>query len=72
MQIPLLKDLVIIFLLAIIVLFLFHRFRIPAIVGFLLTGILVGPHGLGLISSIADVETLAEIGVVLLLFSIGI
>ena len=72
MHIPLLQDLLIIFILAIIVLFLFHRFRIPAIVGFLLTGILVGPHGLGLISSVADVETLAEIGVVLLLFSIGI
>jgi CPA2 family monovalent cation:H+ antiporter-2 len=72
MHAPLLQDLVIIFILATIVLFLFHRFRIPAIVGFLLTGIVVGPHGLGLISSVADVEILAEIGVILLLFTIGI
>ena len=72
MEVPLLKDLVIIFILATIVIFLFHRFRIPAVVGFLLTGIVVGPHGLGLISSVADVEILAEIGVILLLFTIGI
>ncbi|MBW1678962.1 MAG: cation:proton antiporter, partial [Deltaproteobacteria bacterium] len=70
MQVPLLKDLVIIFCLSIGVLYTFHRLRVPAIVGFLLTGILVGPHGLGLISAIHEVEILAEIGVVLLLFTI--
>jgi CPA2 family monovalent cation:H+ antiporter-2 len=44
----------------------------PAIVGFLVTGILVGPHGLGLISDPAQVESLSELGVVLLLFTIGL
>ena len=72
MEIPLLKDLVIIFSLSTIVLYLFHRFRVPAIVGFLLTGIVVGPYGLGLVSAVYEVEILAEIGVVLLLFTIGI
>jgi len=41
-------------------------------VGFLFTGILAGPHGLGLISGVHQVEIFAEIGVVLLLFTIGI
>jgi len=72
MQIPLLNDIVIIFGLAIAVLFICHRLRVPTVVGFLLTGIFVGPYGLGLIKAVHEVEILAEIGVVLLLFTIGI
>ncbi|MEA1906362.1 MAG: cation:proton antiporter [Euryarchaeota archaeon] len=72
MEIPLLNDIVIIFGLSIAVLFIFHLIRVPAIVGFLLTGILAGPHGLGLIKGVQQVEILAEIGVVLLLFAIGL
>jgi CPA2 family monovalent cation:H+ antiporter-2 len=41
-------------------------------VGFLLTGVLAGPAGLGLVTNEKEVETLAQIGVVILLFSIGI
>jgi CPA2 family monovalent cation:H+ antiporter-2 len=72
MEIPLLNDIVIIFGLSIAVLFIFHLIRVPAIVGFLLTGILAGPHGLGLVHGVHEVEVLAEIGVVLLLFAIGL
>jgi len=72
MEIPLLNDIVIIFGLSIAVLFIFHLIRVPAIVGYLLTGILAGPHGLGLIKGVHQVELLAEIGVVLLLFAIGL
>ena len=72
MEIPLLNDIVIIFGLAIVVLFICHRLHIPVILGFLVTGILVGPYGLGLVKEIHEVEILAEIGVVLLLFTIGI
>ena len=72
MEIPLLNDIVIIFGLSIAVLFIFHLIRVPAIVGFLLTGILAGPHGLGLVEAVHEVEILAEIGVVLLLFAIGL
>lgn len=72
MQIPLLSDIVIILGLAVGVLFLCHWMRIPAIVGFLLTGVLAGPHGFGLIGAVHEVEMLAEIGVVLLLFTIGL
>ena len=48
-----------------------HRFRIPSIVGYLATGIVIGPHVLGLISDVDDIETLATIGVVLLMFTLG-
>jgi len=72
MDLALLKDIVIIFVLSVAVLFLFHRLRAPTIVGFLLTGILAGPQGLGLVEASEQVAVLAEIGVVLLLFSVGI
>jgi K+:H+ antiporter len=72
MEIPLLNDIVIIFVLSIAILFICHRLRVPAIVGFLLAGILAGPYGLGLVKAVHEVELLAEVGVVLLLFTIGI
>jgi len=72
MEIPLLNDIVIIFALSIAVLFICHRLRVPTIVGFFLTGILAGPHGLGLVRAVHEVEIFAEVGVVLLLFTIGI
>jgi CPA2 family monovalent cation:H+ antiporter-2 len=68
----LLKDILIIFALSMVVLFVCHRLRVPTIVGFLLTGLLLGPHGLGLITADKEVIVLAEIGVVMLLFTIGI
>lgn len=72
MEIPLLPDFVIIFSLSVGVLFLCHLVRIPPIVGFLITGVLAGPSGLGLVKAAHEVEIMAEIGVVLLLFSIGL
>jgi CPA2 family monovalent cation:H+ antiporter-2 len=72
MEIPLLKDIIIIFGLSIAVLLICHRLRVPPVVGFLMTGVLIGPHGLGLIGAVRQVEILAEIGVVLLLFTVGI
>jgi CPA2 family monovalent cation:H+ antiporter-2 len=72
MDIPILRDVVIIFAISITVIFLFSVIRVPTILGFLLTGILAGPHVLGLIEAVDEVEVLAEIGVVMLLFTIGI
>jgi CPA2 family monovalent cation:H+ antiporter-2 len=71
-EIKLLQDIAIIFGLAIVVLQICHKIKLPAIIGFLLTGALVGPHGLHLVKSVHEVELLAEIGVVLLLFTIGL
>ena len=72
MEIPLLHDICIIFGLSIGVLLICHKLSVPSIVGFLLTGLIAGPHGLGLIQADREVEILAEIGVILLLFAIGI
>uniref|UniRef100_I2Q226 Kef-type K+ transport system, predicted NAD-binding component n=1 Tax=Desulfovibrio sp. U5L TaxID=596152 RepID=I2Q226_9BACT len=72
MDIPLLPDITVIFGLAVVVILVCHRLKIPALVGMLLTGILCGPHGLGLVRSAHDVEILSEIGVILLLFTIGL
>ncbi|HET9235225.1 MAG TPA: cation:proton antiporter [Candidatus Eisenbacteria bacterium] len=55
-----------------IVLVVSHRLRIPAVIALLLTGAVLGPHGAGLVGAAGDVEQLAEIGVVLLLFTIGL
>ena len=72
MEIPFLRDVIIIFSLSVIVIFLFHKIKVPSIVGFLLTGVLAGPHALKLIKNVHDIEMIAEVGVILLLFTIGI
>ena len=67
-----LKDITVIFAVSTIVLMIFARIKIPAILGYLLTGLLIGPNGLGFISNPENVQNMAEIGVILLLFSIGL
>src|SRR5436190_18794359 len=49
-----------------------RRLRLPAIVGYLVTGLALGPHALGLASSEQETRHLAEFGVVFLMFSIGL
>jgi CPA2 family monovalent cation:H+ antiporter-2 len=71
-EVHFLKELVIVLAVTISIVFLFQKLRVPAIVGFLLAGMVIGPGGFGLIKSVNQVETLADIGVVLLLFTIGI
>jgi len=71
-NIPLLKDLIILMLAAVPITFFFHRLGLPTIVGFLITGVVIGPFGFGLITDHHAIEVLAEIGVVLLLFTIGL
>ena len=72
MEILILRDIVIIFALSTFVNFLFTKIKVPAIVGYLLTGIVAGPHLLAIIHSPHEIEVIAEIGVVLLLFTIGL
>ncbi|HOI15462.1 MAG TPA: cation:proton antiporter, partial [Geobacteraceae bacterium] len=72
MEYALLQDMEILFGLAVTTVILFRRLMFPSIIGFLAAGILAGPHTLGLIKNIHQVEQMAEIGVVLLLFTIGI
>ena len=66
------KDIVVTLLVSIPIILLFHKFKIPSIVGFLIAGMIIGPYGFGLISEVNEIEIMAEVGVILLLFTIGL
>jgi CPA2 family monovalent cation:H+ antiporter-2 len=72
MELVILKDIVIIFAFATAVNFLFTKIKIPTIIGYLLTGIVAGPSLLGIIQSPHEIEFMAEIGIILLMFTIGL
>jgi CPA2 family monovalent cation:H+ antiporter-2 len=67
-----LRELIILLAVSLPITFLFHKMKLPALVGFLITGVLIGPHGSAFITETSVVERLAEIGVVLLLFTVGL
>jgi len=71
MDLTVLKDIVIIFALSTFVNLLFNKIKIPTVIGYLLTGVVAGPHLLKLVSTTHQIELMAEIGVVLLMFTIG-
>jgi len=70
-ELVLLRDLLIIFAVAVAAVSLLRKLHMPPIAGFILSGAIVGPNALGLITDVHQVEVLAEVGVVLLLFGIG-
>lgn len=72
MEFEFLKSLVIILGVSALVVFILGRFKISSVVGFLIAGVILGPHGFKLIKDVHDVELLAEIGVILLMFTIGL
>ncbi|NJD57426.1 MAG: hypothetical protein FIA94_13625 [Nitrospirae bacterium] len=72
MEYTVLKSLVVIFGASAFVVFILQRLKVPSIVGFLISGVIIGPHGIGLIRDTHAVEVMAEVGVILLLFTIGI
>ena len=72
MDLYVLAEFVIVLAASVLIIFLSHKLRLPAVVGFLLTGVLIGPGGLSLVKNTATVDVMAEIGVVMLLFTIGL
>ena len=66
------KDIVLILLVSIPIIVIFNRIQLPSIVGFLIAGIILGPSVLKIISNPEQIEVMAEIGVILLLFSVGL
>ena len=52
--------------------FITNRLKQPLLIGYLLSGFIIGPFGFGLISNVEDIKSLAEIGVALLLFTLGV
>ena len=71
-SLPFLGEIVALFALSAAIAYLCTRIRLVPIAGFLITGVVVGPNALGLVQDPELVSTLAEIGVILLLFEIGI
>lgn len=71
MHLPLLQDILILLGFSVVIVFLLQKLKLPSIIGFLLTGVIIGPYGLSLIEAVEQVEILSEIGVILLLFVIG-
>lgn len=72
MELVILKDIAIIFAFATAVNYLFTKIKIPTIIGYLLTGIVAGPFMLGFIETPHEIEFMAEIGIILLMFTIGL
>src|SRR3990172_3218276 len=71
-QIPLLQDIVILTVISVPMSIILTRAGLPTAIGFLITGGIVWPHGLGLVTEVPTVEIRAEVGVVMLLFTIGL
>lgn len=67
-----LLDILILLAAAVVFVYLSRRLRTSPVLGYLAAGILIGPHVLGLIQTVEDKKPLAELGVVFLLFSIGL
>ena len=57
---------------AVLVVVVFRVLKLPPLLGYLIVGVLIGPHALGWITTTDEVRELAEIGVVFLMFSIGL
>ena len=67
-----LSEILLVLAMATVVAVIFAKFRLPAILGFLLTGVIIGPQGLRILSDSEHIRMLAELGVVLLMLTIGL
>lgn len=69
---PLLKDILVLIGVSLVTVYFLRLIKVPSIVGFIAAGVLIGPGTLGLIEDRRSIELMAEIGVTLLLFTIGL
>jgi CPA2 family monovalent cation:H+ antiporter-2 len=65
-------DILVVFAVALVVGMVFNRIKVPPLVAFILTGAIVGPYGFSIIEGQEQVANLAELGIILLLFTIGL
>ena len=72
MEYEFLKSLEVIFIASAIVILLLYKLKIPSLIGFIVAGIIIGPYGIGIVKDSHFIQILAEIGIILLLFTIGI
>lgn len=71
-ELNILSELVLLLAIIIVVIFIFRKINIPPLVGYLISGLIIGPYGIKLIRNIDAVNAVAEVGVTLLLFTIGL
>jgi len=71
-MVHLIEDLAVLLLVSLPINLLFHKIKLPSVMGYLIAGVVIGPYGGQLIDDIESVKHLAEIGVILLLFVIGL
>ena len=71
-MVHLIEDLAILLLVSLPINLLFHKIKLPSVMGYLVAGVLIGPYGAQLIGDVESVKHLAELGVILLLFVIGL
>lgn len=69
---PFLGEVVALLVGSVLIAYLCYRIRLVPIVGFLITGVVIGPTALGLVKDQALIDGMAEVGVILLLFTIGV
>jgi monovalent cation:H+ antiporter-2, CPA2 family len=67
-----LRDVAVILAASFPVLFLCRKVRLPQVVGFMLTGVVIGPHALGWVTDMVRINGIASIGMVLILFFVGL
>src|SRR5215207_1240603 len=69
-----LQDLAVVIIVAGLVTILFHRFKQPVVLGYIIAGVIIGPHTppFPLINDEQTISTLSELGVILLMFSLGL
>ncbi len=71
-SVPFLQEMVAVFGVSALLAYVCHRLRLVPIVGFLIAGVLIGPHALGLVRDQELIASTAEVGVILLLFTLGV
>ena len=67
-HVPLLNELALIAVIGVFITLILSKLKLPAVAGLLASGALIGPYGVGWVSSTESIEVLAEVGVVFLLF----
>lgn len=71
-HVPLLNELALIAVIGVFITLVLSKLKLPAVAGLLASGALIGPFGLGWVRSTESIEVLSEVGVVFLLFTIGL
>lgn len=71
-SLPFLGEIVGVLTMSVLIAYLCYRIHIVPIAGFLLAGVVIGPSALGLVQDLTLINNMAEVGVILLLFTIGV